>query len=396
MVQRLGPQTVFLQKASIATSRKSSHPDHGGVIVSRRQYPHSNLQDTYNQDRKVFLNSIDGKVKAKFDAWEDQSFESCISPSWSRAYHPVCNSLHEISRPLQHLGQGFFRDTFLQENDLVLKMLRIDFDFTPQDFDSIHKEALVLGDWMSSSHRFAPLYGHCGGSVTVPALRSIEEQLIPNLGAEYYSTEPGFMKQEKLDQWLDEQGHSADTPPRVNAVSDRQKLEWALTMTKSIAELHGFADGCLVHDDIQPQQWLLDRENNLVLNDVNNVVALAYRRDQHDYCPFGMTYGGMQRGPEEFRPGPVTEQADVFVMGLQLYTILTGLYPFYNQEDSEDSRQSVLQGQTPFVDPRWRRNGSRIERAWIPIMESCWAYRPEDRPTIFDLLKQLRELQSLV
>jgi len=398
-VENCGPKSVHLSPMQ-DSQRHFRHADHGGIRISRK-FPRSIRADSYEEHRHDFLQSIDdAHLLPKYDAWEDQSLDEhgCMLPAWSKVYHPVCNNLHEqeeISSSTRYLGTGYYRDVFAT-NDIVWKRMRLDLDFVPRDYDAIGKEALVLGDWMSTSPRFAPLYGHCGGSVAVPLAESMERQLIPDLD-EYSSSEPGFLTQTQLEQWLQEQpDRHEQNPPRVNRVSDRQKLEWAIAMTESIAELHGFANGCLVHDDIQPQQWLL-LNGELVLNDVNNVLALAYNQDEGDYCPFEMVYGGIQRSPEEYWVGPVTEQADVFVMGLQLYTILTGLYPFYDQPDSEDSMQRVLQGHTPFVDPRWSQSGaSRMERAWIPIMESCWAFDPQERPTIFDLLEQLRELRNLV
>jgi thiamine kinase-like enzyme len=43
----------------------------------------------------------------------------------------------------------------------------------------------------------------------------------------------------------------------------------AVEMAESIAILHGFKDGVIVHNDIQLRQWLRTREGRLKLGDFN-------------------------------------------------------------------------------------------------------------------------------
>ena len=78
------------------------------------------------------------------------------------------------------------------------------------------------------------MYGHCATSVLVEAIPfEVEEYVI--LGSRYVK-----------------QGEARNDHP--NLFSPLEKLEMAVEMAESIAVLHGFKDGVIVHNDIQLRQ----------------------------------------------------------------------------------------------------------------------------------------------
>jgi len=86
-------------------------------------------------------------------------------------------------------------------------------------------------------------------------------------------------------------------------------------MTENIAELHGFSGGVIVHDDLQPDQWLISPEGRIILNEVNNAQPLRYNFENGEYCPFYKDYYGDYRAPEEYYERPKDERTDMFVLG---------------------------------------------------------------------------------
>jgi serine/threonine protein kinase len=44
------------------------------------------------------------------------------------------------------------------------------------------------------------------------------------------------------------------------------------------------------------------------------------------------------RSPEEYFDEPLTEQIDVFSLGNNMYSLLTGLWPFYDEEDDSEMK----------------------------------------------------------
>lgn len=110
--------------------------------------------------------------------------------------------------------------------------------------------------------------------------------------------------------------------------------------------------------------------------------------DGNDYCDFPTTTSGSYTAPEELNGGRTTEACDMFSFGLVLYSILTGLFAMYDAEDLEEEQKRFADGELPFIDERFRKR-SWIEGELADAIEKCLAYEPDDRISIFELLKFL-------
>jgi serine/threonine protein kinase len=86
---------------------------------------------------------------------------------------------------------------------------------------------------------------------------------------------------------------------------------------------------------------------------------------------------------------PLNEKIDVWSLGMNMYALLTGVNPFYNDLTEEEVQQKVADGEKPFVDPRYRSR-SFAEGQLIEIMELCWTYDADDRPDVFEIARRLR------
>ena len=95
-----------------------------------------------------------------------------------------------------------------------------------------------------------------------------------------------------------------------------RKLDIAVVMAESIAEIHGFVQGSIVHGDIHPVQWLLNKQGKLKLNDFNNGQIQLFDVESNSYCPIYRCYGGPQfRPPEEIRCSDADETIDTYALG---------------------------------------------------------------------------------
>jgi hypothetical protein len=54
-----------------------------------------------------------------------------------------------------------------------------------------------------------------------------------------------------------------------------------------------------------------------------------------------------------------------------------------------------MRKQRPKIDTNFKTSGL-IERRFVELMEQCWQHDPNERPSIFDVLKSLRELERHV
>ena len=59
----------------------------------------------------------------------------------------------------------------------------------------------------------------------------------------------------------------------MNDLHPTRKLEWALQMAESVALMHNNLHGVIVHDDVQPFQWMIGDDGNVKANDFNRAVS---------------------------------------------------------------------------------------------------------------------------
>ena len=147
----------------------------------------------------------------------------------------------------------------------------------------IRMDAMVMG-FLSSSDRVVDLYGHCGTSVSVAFLEPRDRIALSTL--------------------IENQ----------SALTSNGKLQIALTMAESIADLHGYKgmkrshyywffiilyyivvhiclfpyyqDGPIIHGDVQYVQWLFDKNDNVILSDFNRAEVMLWDEDSEEYCKY--------------------------------------------------------------------------------------------------------------
>lgn len=381
-----------------------------------------------HNERLAFLNKTDSHLSRKLLRNDELQYpRTCRPPAWTWDQFPNCNGFHEIAMEVpfgnthqdlatQYIGSGYFRDTWLlsssaPRNDaFVLKTLRglgsnHDYDLYSLRFVmvrtqivlSMHiytcsnslfchcrafqKEAIVM-EKLSSSPRIVDMYGYCASSIVAEAMPTdITTQLVPGDKDQY---DRGRMKQKDLDKL-----QTTDVYP-LNNFTAIEKLSLALTMAESLADLHGFEGGVIVHGDYHPDQHLLSAKGQLKLNDFNNGEFLHWNDVDERYCYYSRQFGGTYKAPEEFSGGYCNQEVDTWSFGNNIYGLLTGLYPMYETYSHSEVRERFLNHELPYVDPRYRSR-SYIEGRLVEIMEKCWAYEPEDRASIFDVVIFLQE-----
>lgn len=284
--------------------------------------------EKYNDLRMRELNRMNLEpTVAKYDHDDEADYTQCRPPNWKNLYFPTCNSFHEIDLTWSYdrdviskldrnydsyiFSEGFYRDAWLVENvehkeATVLKVLRFKHDFTPKSFSNVQRDAIVM-ERLSFSPYIVKMFGHCATSLTVePIAFEIEEYLVvrskmflsAHVNTCYWSTNfcgstqpgAGYMKQEDLDDKDDVQPQNDYTP--------MEKLKYGLAMAESLAVLHSYVGGLIVHDDVQLCQWLRTRDGRLVLGDFNRAQIMDWNEQTGEYCPYnnGFAYGNVRDG----------------------------------------------------------------------------------------------------
>jgi serine/threonine protein kinase len=361
----------------------------------------------YNRERKKFLKTMDriegkeGKTPERYYGWEDLDFEkqTCVRPKWTYDIYPACNKFHELSYErlpddahqafdVQYLSHGMFRDSFRfaakQEGaeDLVLKNLRMQQPLDRRNLLKVYTEATMM-ERLSASTRTSNIYGHCGSTVMVESAQEIDKDIVPDIG----TGEPGRIEQRDLDRLQETDVHP------MNHLTAEEKLDIAIQIAESLAEMHGFEGGVVTNDDIALDQWLTAADGRIILNDYNNAIYLSWNEEKQEYCKYWRSFSGTFKAPEEYDGAYMDESVDIWPMGNILYTLLTGLMPYYFETDWDIIQELTKQG-PPHLDPRYRTR-SFIEGRMVDIMNQCHRLRPEDRVDIFEVVRHLRETKQL-
>ena len=87
------------------------------------------------------------------------------------------------------------------------------------------------------------------------------------------------------------------------------------------------------------------------------------------------------------------EKIDVYSFGNGIYSLLTGLWVFYEVDDDETPKLLVKNGTRAFVDPRWKQQGT-IASKLVEVMEGCWQQNATERMSIFEVVKELKEIKK--
>ena len=103
---------------------------------------------------------------------------------------------------------------------------------------------------------------------------------------------------------------------------------------------------------------------------------------------FGQTI--QWRSPEEYFDKDLNEQVDIFSLGNNMYSLLTGLYVFYDTDNDEKIQERAKEGEKAYIDPRYKER-SLAEAKLAEIIGQCHSFKPKDRPSIFQVVKFLRD-----
>ena len=92
--------------------------------------------------------------------------------------------------------------------------------------------------------------------------------------------------------------------------------------------------------------------------------------------------------PQEFglKDGRPTESSDCYSLGMVIYETISGNPPFHEHRDITVSVK-VLKGEHP---PR----GAGFTGDLWKMLETCWAFQPNNRPSIEDVLQRLESVST--
>ena len=131
----------------------------------------------------------------------------------------------------------------------------------------------LVSERLTASPRIFHAFGLCGiASLSEFAMQgSIEDEIY------------GYDDEEKGEGW---KLNMAEKAIPTNDLSIIEKLEYALQIAEAVADLHGYADGLILHLDLKQDQFFWNRDKSMIkLNDFSRATFLMWDDSKQEYCP---------------------------------------------------------------------------------------------------------------
>jgi eukaryotic-like serine/threonine-protein kinase len=173
-------------------------------------------------------------------------------------------------------------------------------------------------------------------------------------------------------------GHSLEDRIAEGKLRPAEAARIALECARALAAAHAVG---VVHRDIKPANILLDANGNATVTDFG--IALVTSRPARELL--GSTAGTPHyMSPEQSLGEPVDGRSDVYALGIVLYEMLTGTWPFTGRNATEVIAQHIS---API--PRLSEREPETPVALVRLVDRMLAKDPAGRPTAAELVKDL-------
>uniref|UniRef100_A0A383VB93 Protein kinase domain-containing protein n=1 Tax=Tetradesmus obliquus TaxID=3088 RepID=A0A383VB93_TETOB len=160
------------------------------------------------------------------------------------------------------------------------------------------------------------------------------------------------------------------------ALDRKRVLSLAADAARALLYLHHVTKPAVVHRDVKPANFLLDRAWRMKLADFG--LAANSSKQANAGTPSYMA-------PELLQPGkPYSAKVDVYAFGVMLNEML-GRSPPWAGMAAGDIRRQVLAGQRPPID-------LSVPKQLQQLISACWEQQPEQRPDFVSILEQLNAM----
>jgi len=160
---------------------------------------------------------------------------------------------------------------------------------------------------------------------------------------------------------------------------NEEQAKWFLS--HAVAALHSAHKANIVHLDIKPANFLVDRANNIMLTDfglAQKIVKDAEEAGERE--AFGTP---AYVSPEQISRGPTDQRTDIYSLGATLFHLMTGHQPF-NGSTMEDIIWGHLEKPFPIEVAR----EANVPTGWIHLIQKMMERSPDNR---FKDYRELRE-----
>ncbi len=165
------------------------------------------------------------------------------------------------------------------------------------------------------------------------------------------------------------------------------KLTEAAHILKRVADALDAAHAQkIVHRDVKLSNILFDSTGEAFLSDFGIAKSKAFSDDDGDWLVGTPAY----MSPEQVKGKHVDGRSDVYALGVVLYRLLTGQFPF-----SSDSTTALINSHVDLPIPDVRKVKENLPAVWQEVVGKAMAKDPDERyATAGDLARDVQEVVS--
>lgn len=189
----------------------------------------------------------------------------------------------------------------------------------------------------------------------------------PNIIPIYFIGEEGnvvffsmaFIDGETFDDWID-----------TKRWFDEEHAKWF--MTHAVAALHSAHKANIVHLDIKPANFLVDRANNIMLTDFG--LAQKIVKDAGEVGEREAFGTPAYVSPEQITRCPTDQRTDIYSLGATLFHLMSGKTPF-----GGSTVEDIIWGHLEKPFPSQVLRDANVPTGWIYLIKKMMERNPEDR-----------------
>src|SRR3954470_20049864 len=172
---------------------------------------------------------------------------------------------------------------------------------------------------------------------------------------------------------------------RMGSLPVPEAVAYAIEIARALSSAHTHR---LVHRDVKPQNVLIDRDGRAKVTDF----GIARSLESHGLTAPGRVLGTTDYvSPEQALGHQVTEQSDIYSLGIVLYEMLTGETPF-----SADTQVAVAMKHVKDPLPDVQRRRPEVSAALAAIVERATAKETRNRyRTVDEMVHDLEQVLAI-
>lgn len=168
-----------------------------------------------------------------------------------------------------------------------------------------------------------------------------------------------YIEGETFDDWID-----------TKRWFDEEHAKWF--MTHAVAALHSAHKANIVHLDIKPANFLVDRANNIMLTDFG--LAQKIVKDASEGAEREAFGTPAYVSPEQITRSATDQRTDIYSLGATLFHLMTGRTPF-----GGTSVEDIVWGHLEKPFPIEVAHEANVPTGWIYLIKKMMERSPDDR-----------------